>query len=232
MGENKNKEETEDEEEVLAVLKAHTGSVNVVRFSPNGKVLASGADDNTVMLWTRYESSSLTSTAFGGGGSEVWRRILLCKGHSSDVTDLTWSPDCRRVASCSIDNTICVWDVAGELSRNQLVTSKPQAVLRHGSWVKGVSWDPVGLYLASASEDKSVVIWRTRDWQIEKKITGLYVVLKRARHENFNVESQREQTGTRNRAPHSFEDSVGVRMDSAFAQHTVTIKVLEVMLRM
>ena len=28
----------EEEEEVLAVLKAHTGSVNVVRFSPNGKV--------------------------------------------------------------------------------------------------------------------------------------------------------------------------------------------------
>ena len=150
MGENKNNEETEDEEEVLAVLKAHTGSVNVVRFSPNGKVLASGADDNTVMLWTRYESSSLTSTAFGGGGSEVWRRILLCKGHSSDVTDLTWSPDCRRVASCSIDNTICVWDVAGSWSKSARHL-KPQAVLRHGSW-KIVSWDPVGLYLASTSE--------------------------------------------------------------------------------
>ena len=78
MGENKNDEEDEEAEEVLAILKAHSGSVNVVRFSPNGKVLASGADDNTVMLWTRYENSSLSSTAFGGGGSEDWRRILLC----------------------------------------------------------------------------------------------------------------------------------------------------------
>ena len=29
----------------------------------------------------------------------------------------------------------------------------------------GVTWDPVGVYLATASDDKSVIIWRTNDWQ-------------------------------------------------------------------
>eukprot|EP00939_MAST-03C_sp_MAST-3C-sp1_P005552 g5552.t1 len=167
----------QDDKKCLAILKSHSGSVNCVRFSPNGKVLASGADDNTVMLWTMDETSQSrapTAAAFAGGGIEAWRRLLVCKGHTSDVTDLSWSPDCKLVASCSIDYTICVWDVAGELSRRNLVTSKPKAVLRHKSWVKGVAWDPIGLYLASASEDRSVIVWRTRDWQVERKITGLY----------------------------------------------------------
>lgn len=31
---------------------AHTASVNVVRFSPNGQFLASGSDDQMVIIWT------------------------------------------------------------------------------------------------------------------------------------------------------------------------------------
>jgi len=46
------------------------------------------------------------------------------------------------------------------------------AVLRgHTGLVKGVTWDPVGKYLASQSDDKSLRIWRTRDWQQEAVIT-------------------------------------------------------------
>lgn len=33
--------------------------------------------------------------------------------------------------------------------------------------VKGVTWDPVGKYLASQSDDKTLRVWRTSDWQQE-----------------------------------------------------------------
>lgn len=34
-----------------------------------------------------------------------------------------------------------------------------------------MSWDPVGSYLATQSDDKSVIVWRTEDWRIAAKIT-------------------------------------------------------------
>lgn len=41
----------------------------------------------------------------------------------------------------------------------------------HTSLVKGVTWDPIGKYLASQSDDRSIIVWRTRDWQQETAIT-------------------------------------------------------------
>lgn len=40
----------------------------------------------------------------------------------------------------------------------------------HTGLVKGVTWDPVGKYLSSQSDDKSLRIWRTIDWQQEAVI--------------------------------------------------------------
>lgn len=45
------------------------------------------------------------------------------------------------------------------------------AVLKgHTGLVKGVTWDPIGKYLSSQSDDKSIRIWRTADWQQETVI--------------------------------------------------------------
>jgi protein HIRA/HIR1 len=40
--------------------------------------------------------------------------------------------------------------------------------------VKGVAWDPIGRYIASKSDDKTVRIWRTTDWGLEKIIDKPY----------------------------------------------------------
>ena len=46
------------------------------------------------------------------------------------------------------------------------------AVLRgHTGLVKGVTWDPVGKYLASQSDDRSVRIWNTSNWQTESVVS-------------------------------------------------------------
>ncbi|XP_078434483.1 histone chaperone HIRA-like protein isoform X2 [Wolffia australiana] len=47
------------------------------------------------------------------------------------------------------------------------------AVLRgHSSLVKGVTWDPIGSFIASQSDDKSVIIWRTADWSLAHRLEG------------------------------------------------------------
>lgn len=41
----------------------------------------------------------------------------------------------------------------------------------HTGLVKGLTWDPVGKYIASQADDHSLRVWRTVDWQMEANIT-------------------------------------------------------------
>lgn len=37
--------------------------------------------------------------------------------------------------------------------------------------MKGVCWDPVGEFLATCSDDRTVKIWRTTDWELEAEVS-------------------------------------------------------------
>ncbi|KAJ0241652.1 Protein HIRA [Hirschfeldia incana] len=68
------------------------------------------------------------------------------------------------LASGSLDNTVHIWNM-----RTGICTT----VLRgHLSLVKGVTWDPIGSFLASQSDDKTVIIWRTSDWSMAHRTVG------------------------------------------------------------
>ncbi|CAG8766232.1 10932_t:CDS:2, partial [Acaulospora morrowiae] len=63
----------------LSMLKRHTAPVNVVRFSPNGELLASAGDDGVICLWKLLENNDSTSSFgedFDGGSNrdpETWK---------------------------------------------------------------------------------------------------------------------------------------------------------------
>ena len=67
------------------------------------------------------------------------------------MLDLAWSPGDRWLATCSVDNTVVVWDVSGGGAPASIAV-----LLGHSGHVKGVTWDPVGKYLATQSADKSL----------------------------------------------------------------------------
>ncbi|XP_017870621.1 PREDICTED: protein HIRA homolog isoform X1 [Drosophila arizonae] len=150
---------------MLCQMDQHLACVNCVRWSQNGQLLASGSDDKLIMIWRKAQGSS---GVFGTGGMqqnhESWKCIHTLRGHDGDVLDLAWSPNDYFLASCSIDNTIIVWD--GQALPNMLQTLKG-----HTGLVKGVAWDPVGNFLASQSDDRSIKIWRTVDWSCSTTIT-------------------------------------------------------------
>ncbi|XP_024013516.1 protein HIRA isoform X2 [Eutrema salsugineum] len=68
------------------------------------------------------------------------------------------------LASGSLDNTVHIWNM-----RSGICTTVLRA---HLSLVKGVTWDPIGTFIASQSDDKTVIIWRTSDWSLAHRTVG------------------------------------------------------------
>ncbi|KAK2522919.1 protein hira [Columba guinea] len=141
--------------------------VNCVRWSNNGVYLASGGDDKLIMVWKRAAYIG-PSTVFGSSSKltnvEQWRCVSILRSHSGDVMDVAWSPHDAWLASCSVDNTVVIW--------NAVKFPEILATLKgHSGLVKGLTWDPVGKYIASQADDRSLKVWRTMDWQLETSIT-------------------------------------------------------------
>ena len=111
----------------LKTLTGHFSYVESVCWSPDGKYLASGSNDKTVIIWDAKNGEKLKTLY----------------GHSDGVNSVCWSPDGKYLASGSDDNTIIIRDAkSGE---------KLQTLEGHFSYVNSVCWSPDGKYLASGS---------------------------------------------------------------------------------
>ena len=79
-------------------LAGHEDQVKVVAFSPDGRWLATGSDDNTARLWPT------------GIAAPAAYPVVL-HGHEKPVTALAFSPDGRWLATGSKDQTVRLWDL-------------------------------------------------------------------------------------------------------------------------
>jgi dipeptidyl aminopeptidase/acylaminoacyl peptidase len=90
------------------------------------------------------------------GMAKVWdvasgRELLTLRGHTTDVSSVSWSPDGQRLATGSYDGTAKVWNAA---SGRELLTLKG-----HTSGVWSLSWSMDGQRLATASGDRTAKVW-------------------------------------------------------------------------
>jgi WD40 repeat protein len=86
-------------------LRGHTGVINSIAFSPDGKTLASGSYDNTIILW---DVSAVLNPSVET--AEPIGQPLT--GYT--VTSLAFSPDGKTLASGKNDGTLILWDVSPE----------------------------------------------------------------------------------------------------------------------
>ena len=153
---------------------AHISTVNICRFSPNGKYLATGSDDNTVIIWVQKSRPS----TFGSTEEKIcWSNHKILRGHSGDVYDLSWNPDSKYLISGSVDNYCMIWNIEKAKCVNRFMD--------HEHFVQGVSWDPRNKYILTQSSDKSVRFYKNTQSKLEMKF--IYInQLKRFEIKNKN----------------------------------------------
>jgi len=174
----------------LNTLRGHTHRVWTISFSPDGQLLASGSDDQTIRLWNTQDGTCLmvlqghtggvTSVCFSPNGQflasagedtsiRLWsvadRTLLkILPGHSRWVRTVTFSSDGQTIASGSEDRTIRLWNVETGTCLKTLQG--------HTGWVTSLSFSPNGQTLASSSEDASVRLWNAQDGTCLKQLQG------------------------------------------------------------
>ena len=121
--------------EALFTLEGHRHFVWSVSFSPDGKQLASGSQDETVRLWDAVTGAC----------------VRTLEGHGRGVECVCFSPDGKMVASGGSDRTVRLWDAA--------TGACVRTLEGHGHHVNSVCFSSDGKQLASGSGDKTVRLW-------------------------------------------------------------------------
>jgi WD40 repeat protein len=134
-------------------LIGHTNIVYSVAFSPDGKILASGSGDKTIILWDVATQQPIGQPLTGN------------TGNTSSSNGLVFSPDGKTLASGSASYAIILWDVA---------TRNPIGELPMGGtdWVNCLAFSPDGKTLASGSSNNSIIMWDVATRQRVGQLTG------------------------------------------------------------
>jgi WD40 repeat protein len=131
---------TRQELVVLDGYGSHYGGA--AAFSPDGRILAApGLGGLSIMLW---ETSHLRA-------SRGDRPVATLAGHREQVNAVAFSPDGTKLASCSKDTTLILWDLA---------TQQEIAILTgHTSDVHCLAFSPDSKTLASGGNDGTLRLW-------------------------------------------------------------------------
>ncbi len=136
----------------LDSLFAHYNSVSSVKFSPDGKYLASGSyTEETIKIWSIPE------------GKLIKTKNVYWKTYS--VNTIAFSPGGKILASGSHDDAIKLWSIPEGILLKNIAVETP---------VNTVAFSPDGKILASACKDNTVKLWSIPEGILIKSISGHY----------------------------------------------------------
>jgi glucose repression regulatory protein TUP1 len=121
--------------------------IRSVCFSPDGLLLATGAEDRRIRVWD-IRTKTLRNTF---------------EGHEQDIYSLDFAKNGRNIASGSGDKTVRLWDIESNQQTMQLSIE---------DGVTTVAISPDGRFVAAGSLDKSVRVWDCASGYLMERLEG------------------------------------------------------------
>jgi WD40 repeat protein/serine/threonine protein kinase len=121
-------------------LEGHSAAVRAVQFSPDGRLLLTGSQDNSVKVWDVARGKVLKTL----------------RGHAGWVRSCAFTPDGHGVVSGSHDHLAKVWSIEGY---EEIRVLQGLVLEGHADSVLAASFSPDGQRILTASRDRTARTW-------------------------------------------------------------------------
>ena len=125
-----------EKQKLIDAIAAHKDTISQIKYSPDGKLIASASWDKTIKLWD----------------ANTDKLIDTLTGHKDGINSIAFTPDSQTLISGSEDKTIKIWKIADK-------TKLIKTLVGHTDSIKAVTVSPDGKFIASAGYDNSIKIW-------------------------------------------------------------------------
>ncbi|CAN8321055.1 unnamed protein product, partial [Cochlearia groenlandica] len=126
--------------ELSQEIVGHKGKIWSLKFSPNGKFLATGGEDGVLKIWritmknTQEDEEEEAMVLFPQKAFRIDEKPFQeLYGHKGDILDLSWS-DSNLILSASKDKTVRLWRIGCDQCLH---------VFHHNNYVTCVEFSPV-----------------------------------------------------------------------------------------